>query len=94
MIRIDLIVDPENPLLELRQQNFTQELAESAQPPVLEHKHPGNALDAMRSGYRKNRVAMELEGLTVNDTTSTYDYWSYYDALEQKCKNNRNEGRT
>ncbi|WP_128547193.1 hypothetical protein [Larkinella soli] len=85
-MEIDSQLIPDDPHLAMRQADLLKRITDQHTPPVLDYKHPDNAVDSLRKQYRKNRVAMQLEGLPVTDETTTYDYWSFYEALQEKYK--------
>ncbi|QMW06371.1 hypothetical protein [Spirosoma foliorum] len=86
LIELDSLIDPDDPALAYQIDALNQEIQESIKPAQL--TGPNNQLEIIRESYVSNKIAMQMEGLPVDDKTSTIAFWQYVKALEAKYKRN------
>lgn len=84
LIELDTTFFPDDPSLPGRIDSFNLEIQERLKPAKLTGK--GNQLDEIRSTYVANKIALQLEGLPVDDKTPSLQYWQYVTAMEAKYK--------
>ncbi len=84
LLRIDETLDPDNPALIDQRASLMYEIQESIKPPVLVGAE--SQLKAIRDNYVNNKIAMELEGLRIDDNTPSLNFWQYYKALDARYK--------
>ncbi|MFD2936314.1 hypothetical protein [Spirosoma flavum] len=84
LIELDTTFFPDDPSLQSRIESFNLEIQERLKPAKLTGK--GNQLEEIRSTYVANKIALQLEGLPVDDKTPSLQYWQYLTAIESKYK--------
>jgi hypothetical protein len=90
LFEIDTLINQyegvDEPYLAIRQANLLEALGERSKPPVFESDRKDNVLSQMRNHYASNLTAIQLEGLPATESTSSYQFWTWYNALEKKYK--------
>lgn len=93
-LEIDELLEPDSIYLDRQRDRLQHEFLQLSQP--IKVSGPGSQLTTMRKTYIDNRIAMELEGLNVDDSTPSVQFWRYIEAMERKfkAKNARNKPPT
>jgi hypothetical protein len=84
ILELDELIDPENPTLDDRRRSINREIQETIKPPILTGKK--NQLDQIRKNYVDNKIALQLEGLPVDDQTPALQFWEYLIALDARYR--------
>lgn len=84
LLEIDELLTPNDAGLSGRRASLTSAIQDTIKPPVLlgNDSQP----ERIRKSYVSNKIALQLEGLPVDDQTPALNFWQYVSALEEKYR--------